>query len=142
MIRRPPRSTRTDTLFPYTTLFRSQARRLDGALHHQQQAVRLERLLDEVVGAQLDGVDGGLDVAVAGDHHHRRGRRFLLHGAEDLHAVERRVLQPDIEHHEARPALAPQFPRAVAVAGNAGLITLLLPDTRDQHADVGFLQLS
>src|SRR3546814_13174898 len=25
MIRRPPRATRTDTLFPYTTLFRSQA---------------------------------------------------------------------------------------------------------------------
>src|SRR3546814_14188721 len=29
MIRRPPRSTRTDTLFPYTTLFRS---RLMGAM--------------------------------------------------------------------------------------------------------------
>src|SRR3546814_7241708 len=27
MIRRPPRSTRTDTLFPYTTLFRSHPRR-------------------------------------------------------------------------------------------------------------------
>src|SRR3546814_8333186 len=27
MIRRPPRSTRTDTLFPYTTLFRSESRR-------------------------------------------------------------------------------------------------------------------
>src|SRR3546814_7933938 len=27
MIRRPPRSTRTDTLFPYTTLFRSAVRR-------------------------------------------------------------------------------------------------------------------
>src|SRR3546814_3197362 len=27
MIRRPPRSTRTDTLFPYTTLFRSGPRR-------------------------------------------------------------------------------------------------------------------
>src|SRR3546814_4938157 len=27
MIRRPPRSTRTDTLFPYTTLFRSADRR-------------------------------------------------------------------------------------------------------------------
>src|SRR3546814_7442596 len=26
MIRRPPRSTRTDTLFPYTTLFRSDTR--------------------------------------------------------------------------------------------------------------------
>src|SRR3546814_5260010 len=33
MIRRPPRSTRTDTLFPYTTLFRSHR-------HHQG---RLER---------------------------------------------------------------------------------------------------
>src|SRR3546814_7774066 len=28
MIRRPPRSTRTDTLFPYTTLFRSHTRRI------------------------------------------------------------------------------------------------------------------
>src|SRR3546814_17215642 len=31
MIRRPPRSTRTDTLFPYTTLFRSHGRRLSPA---------------------------------------------------------------------------------------------------------------
>src|SRR3546814_4532088 len=30
MIRRPPRSTRTDTLFPYTTLFRSEATRRVG----------------------------------------------------------------------------------------------------------------
>src|SRR3546814_2526948 len=37
MIRRPPRSTRTDTLFPYTTLFRSQpARQLPG----QRQSLR------------------------------------------------------------------------------------------------------
>src|SRR3546814_16750027 len=32
MHRRPPRSTRTGTLFPYTTLFRSPAVRLDGDL--------------------------------------------------------------------------------------------------------------
>src|SRR3546814_3143412 len=32
MIRRPPRSTRTDTLFPYTTLFRSRVRSA-GSLH-------------------------------------------------------------------------------------------------------------
>src|SRR3546814_6390742 len=30
MIRRPPRSTRTDTLFPYTTLFRSRCDRNPG----------------------------------------------------------------------------------------------------------------
>src|SRR3546814_18272367 len=36
MIRRPPRSTRTDTLFPYTTLFRSEERGDAGgaAFHH------------------------------------------------------------------------------------------------------------
>src|SRR3546814_9675410 len=33
MIRRPPRSTRTDTLFPYTTLFRSG--RFDAVVCHQ-----------------------------------------------------------------------------------------------------------
>src|SRR3546814_8725380 len=32
MIRRPPRSTRTDTLFPYTTLFRSPSMQHRGVL--------------------------------------------------------------------------------------------------------------
>src|SRR3546814_17217647 len=36
MIRRPPRSTRTDTLFPYTTLFRSRPRQL---ADHREAAV-------------------------------------------------------------------------------------------------------
>src|SRR3546814_20786005 len=36
MIRLPPRSTRTDTLFPYTTLFRSSGRieRIDAQIGH------------------------------------------------------------------------------------------------------------
>src|SRR3546814_8755353 len=38
MIRRPPRSTRTDTLFPYTTLFRSAAE------FHREAAVREHRI--------------------------------------------------------------------------------------------------
>src|SRR3546814_3428530 len=33
MIRRPPGSTRTDTLFPYTTLFRSYPQVADGGAH-------------------------------------------------------------------------------------------------------------
>src|SRR3546814_3805426 len=47
MIRRPPRSTRTDTLFPYTTLFRSGggrgAARIPEA-HHRSRLSRLEGL--------------------------------------------------------------------------------------------------
>src|SRR3546814_5924358 len=38
MIRRPPRSTRTDTLFPYTTLFRSLRQDRGGALPHWPRA--------------------------------------------------------------------------------------------------------
>src|SRR3546814_4640596 len=41
MIRRPPRSTRTDTLFPYTTLFRSHA----GHRSSGDQRSRTRRLL-------------------------------------------------------------------------------------------------
>src|SRR3546814_8950039 len=40
MIRRPPRSTRTDTLFPYTTLFRSE----DRTARRQYHADRPSRL--------------------------------------------------------------------------------------------------
>src|SRR3546814_14431269 len=49
MIRRPPRSTRTDTLFPYTTLFRSigrhaRSRRQEGRCRARlRQSLRLYR---------------------------------------------------------------------------------------------------
>src|SRR3546814_6095977 len=39
MILRPPRSTRTDTLFPYTTLFRSRRRDGDGPNPEQPRVV-------------------------------------------------------------------------------------------------------
>src|SRR3546814_20329201 len=40
MLRRPPISTRTDTLFPYTTLFRSGARHADRAVPGRKQHIR------------------------------------------------------------------------------------------------------
>src|SRR3546814_12177416 len=71
MIRRPPRATRTDTLFPYTTLFRSAAEIGDGvaggAAHLRQKvAVQLLAVLAEIdaeggadrAGGQLEQVAG------------------------------------------------------------------------------------
>src|SRR3546814_2158680 len=43
MIRRPPRSTRTDTLFPYTTLFRSGRRGVQRQCRGREGAQRLHR---------------------------------------------------------------------------------------------------
>src|SRR3546814_18638751 len=62
MIRRPPRSTRTDTLFPYTTLFRS--RHGDRGAHPELSAGfllqrgRAERRIGRAfVGLRLDRAD-------------------------------------------------------------------------------------
>src|SRR3546814_19756420 len=58
MIRRPPRSTRTDTLFPYTTLFRSdqQSSRTGAAagLHRDERSDRGGHLRQR----QFDASDG------------------------------------------------------------------------------------
>src|SRR3546814_20984679 len=66
MIRRPPRSTRTDTLFPYTTLFRSRRVEHEPARHgavafrvvgiHRVAEVRIRgRFVDEALALAVDG---------------------------------------------------------------------------------------
>src|SRR3546814_3750828 len=55
MIRRPPRSTRTDTLFPYTTLFRSPRPA------HPPQARQTSETADQTPGAPSAGVPTGLN---------------------------------------------------------------------------------
>src|SRR3546814_4008749 len=74
MIRRPPRATRTDTLFPYTTLFRSrQGDRLAGACGTGDQPVPVaEFRLQE-------------DLALAGRQ--RRGRGDGLADENGVHRV-------------------------------------------------------
>src|SRR3546814_8198529 len=67
MIRRPPRSTRTDTLFPYTTLFRSSAGASRGMTRRSAR-----RIVFDPAVAQADFARGmGGDVAVVGHQHHR-----------------------------------------------------------------------
>src|SRR3546814_9157653 len=56
MIRRPPRSTRTDTLFPYTTLFRS-AIALQGADDHVANTYRTTLQILQQQGAIVDEID-------------------------------------------------------------------------------------
>src|SRR3546814_3945007 len=75
MIRRPPRSTRTDTLFPYTTLFRSD-QNADGpnALLNYGYTVVRSCVARSIIGA-------GLHPAI-GLHHHNRLNGFAL--ADDL----------------------------------------------------------
>src|SRR3546814_4931054 len=67
--RRPPRSTRTDTLVPYTTLFRSMADRLDIGVVHQfidqvgptEHAHQPWRLHDQAAQMAVFGKQGPID---------------------------------------------------------------------------------
>src|SRR3546814_14573892 len=87
MIRRPPRSTRTDTLFPYTTLFRSapdhilDIRGLDGR-------VALENFLHQVRGQRFRA-----DIAkrAAAGAAHRRANRVNDNDISHFRSEERRV---------------------------------------------------
>src|SRR3546814_7688806 len=92
MIRRPPRSTRTDTLFPYTTIFRSAVR---NRLYLEQGRRRFPRF------------EGG-----ATDNRARRARR----GTDSLRPPDRggRALisckAPRFGGDQSSPPSAPYFP--------------------------------
>src|SRR3546814_6400009 len=100
MIRRPPRSTRTDTLFPYTTLFRSHGALADvdhaGEAHHALEHLDVVRAAGVAQGgvagqgahfvefaavANRDGrgQQAGVDAARGELEHLLRGRVETLH---------------------------------------------------------------
>src|SRR3546814_13119720 len=117
MRRRPPRSTRTDTLFPYTTLFRSDAvedREIDRLGPASRVAVDLPEQL-------LGG--GGVNVLAIGERLLQRGHVRHVRGQAqfDLAIVRR---QDDIARlrDEGVAALAAPFgaERAVLEIGGVG----------------------
>src|SRR3546814_2645072 len=128
MIRRPPRSTRTDTLFPYTTLFRS--RFLDA----RQRAGPSQRAAAQGRGRALRPAGGGpggaaRDALPDGAAVRNGGPRVLrprlgeeLGGRPDHHRTRRERLRP------AGRRMVPDHPRAaVAQPGRSEEHTSELP---------------
>src|SRR3546814_1616952 len=88
MIRRPPRSKRTDTLFPYTTLFRSVLLAVEEVVVEVLHGIRAERVLEvgEVVleprrGRQVGGAAEHRRDAAEGAVEAAAGRYLVGHGA-------------------------------------------------------------
>src|SRR3546814_11801754 len=81
MIRRPPRSTRTDTLFPYTTLFRSKGREKDAAM-----AAFADGPVDLLVATTV--IEVGVDVPAATVMVIEHAERF---GLAQLHQLRGRI---------------------------------------------------
>src|SRR3546814_18142214 len=88
MILRPPKSTRTDTLFPYTTLFRSQkrpAKRLHG---RNQRRCHVNRAVFLMLPAHLQH-----DVGPADKAHHQ-----IAHGTDEGLAIDRKSTRLNSSH--------------------------------------------
>src|SRR3546814_8223746 len=77
MIRRPPRSTRTDTLFPYTTLFRS-IREVGDADYRPGIHLDVYGTLGELFGDRLDAMADYLGGLVERSEEHTSELQSLM----------------------------------------------------------------
>src|SRR3546814_19576047 len=99
MIRRPPRSTRTDTLFPYTTLFRSNMPMLVKIIES------LWLRIGPVLNYDLRAGSARTQKKIAVAHH-----THMIDALEQRNArLARKALQSDIES-AFKHILAKQFP--------------------------------
>src|SRR3546814_15377039 len=106
MIRRPPRSTRTDTLFPYTTLFRSQGSGFEAG--HRRGTDEAEAVLVPGRGKILRGDGGGqraagheAEVAATGTGNGSR-RAVVVEKGEDFGRTARPARQRTVERRGQR----------------------------------------
>src|SRR3546814_898637 len=169
MIRRPPRSTRTDTLVPYTTLFRSHLAAVDHVLLAVPHRARLDRRGVEA-GVRLGHAEAGLLLAL--DQRHQPAPLLLVRAvhddrvrAEDVDVDRRGAgkcrarlgdrLEHDrrlgdtepraairLRHGDAEPAVLRH--RLIEVLGEAALVVALQPVVRPEilaELDYGILDL-
>src|SRR3546814_1469265 len=101
MIRRPPRSTRTDTLFPYTTLFRSFIDRVPGCGCGQHSAGMRP---DEHTAARNDAV-----AAAVSDFSYATPRRRLMARARPVRQAAWTTQEPS-PHDRPQPHRRPRTP--------------------------------
>src|SRR3546814_6523122 len=87
MIRRPPRSTRTDTLFPYTTLFRSAH---DTVLRFAPAGVDPRREAEAITEAEVREVDGIVEIPGAAAFLARLPAVRQPHARHPIRALDRR----------------------------------------------------
>src|SRR3546814_14068982 len=90
MIRRPPRSTRTDILFPYTTLFRSVYRLVDRIF--MENIAEIERCEEQLREALLNSDVGLLDSLLGDDLIFTNQDGMRLTKADDIAAHQSGLL--------------------------------------------------
>src|SRR3546814_14360646 len=104
MIRRPPRSTRTDTLVPYTTLFRSDRAAIGVAVAMTPEYHRTDEVRDERRDADRSHRSGGRQRSMGG-HPDRSGQHPKAEKEQRQPLGQRRARPPG--EREAERAVTP-----------------------------------
>src|SRR5215203_135890 len=118
LARQPPRAGEAPHLLGQPPVLGLEPGRLQRLRHHEAQLVDLIGLGEEIRGPGLDGVDGGAQAGVGGDHHHRRrrgcrgcrGYRWQRRQmGQSRHAVHARHAQVQQDQVDAMPGPAQGF---------------------------------
>src|SRR3546814_19052587 len=110
IIRRPPRSTRTDTLFPYLTLFRSEINGLDDV---RGKVVAGPQRIASVGASDLVALDRGID----GLEHVWKFRKAPPPSVLDIWLTpvftvsdyDVQFIRPMVQHHQAAVRMASDY---------------------------------
>src|SRR3546814_3771722 len=134
MIRRPPRATRTDTLFPYTTLFRSREQARHGAPRIARRGG--EAFEDGVQGLRvhaastgagwISGADPGLYCRAGVVHSSRSARGACMDIAE--------LLAFSVKNKASDLNLSAGLPPMIRVDGDVRRTNIPAPDHKQDHA--------
>ena len=103
----------------------------------EQHLFERERLLDEVVRAELGGLHGGLDRAVPGDHHDDRVGPDALELGERLEPVH--ALHPDVEDGEVWRLVGDDPERVRTAADSGDAVPLVFQDAAHRRLDRGLV---
>src|SRR3546814_4459505 len=96
MIRRPPRSTRTDTLFPYTTLFRSRALFSYGARPRETASIKRRK---PCAAAMVAGTSRQRSSSSARSEEHTSELQSLMRISYAVFCLKKKKLDQQIKRH-------------------------------------------
>src|SRR3546814_4503487 len=124
MIRRPPRSTRTDTLFPYTTLFRSEGRNPAGPAAG-----------DPAAWVHVEIAEAGVAVGARQRHHQQQRIHFIGVPAlgKSSQCVDRTVHPQIVAVDDIERVLADQWQRMNDSAARLQQLRPLVGNARSEE---------
>ena len=107
-----------------------------GTCHQQEQTLRLKWFFDKIRGSTPNGGDGGIQIAMAGDHKNRLARIAAFDFIKQIQPVEARPLQKHVKEHERGTTICNGRKRRITVRCGPRRIAFILQHAGDEITDI------